>query len=306
MTTHTAGSKNDREDSPLTKIAFEPRIAVVVPTLNSPPTLAKLLESIKAQTLQPAEVVIVAQGRVDVAKQIAQSSGLPNTRVIESATGLSKARNAGIAGLQSDWNIVATPDDDVWYEIDAFDQAARSVAVGYAAVSGKVVPEDSGQTTRLRFGDIERQLDKRSVWTSAIEAGFFLTEALVGDVGAFDEGLGLGAHTPWRSGEGTDLLLRGLVKGYRVGYNPLIQLTEATPTRTSKNQVARLRDYARGTGRVYRTHYGTSGQFLLVVRSFAKLALAPIRGDMVSTREAAAVLVGRLEGLIGLVRAPQE
>jgi glycosyltransferase involved in cell wall biosynthesis len=279
-----------------------PKIAIVIPTLSSPPTLVRLLDSIRLQQLQPLEVIVVAQGNEDVAERIVGSSGVKCARVIRSDPGLSKARNAGIRALQSEWDIVAFPDDDVWYEDTSLLSAAESLLTSYAAISGKVVPEDHLQATRLNFGEAPLQLDARSVWTSAIEAGFFLTRRLIDDVGGFDETLGLGAVTPWQSGEGTDLLLRALSRGHRIGYNPLVQITEATPLRSTAVSIPRARKYARGTGRVYRTRYGLQAQALLLARSLARILIELGHGRRPEAQRAVAVLVGRLEGLTGWIR----
>ncbi|MUK02265.1 glycosyltransferase [Vibrio cholerae] len=274
-------------------------IAVVIPTLNAPDSLVDVLESIVSQSIPSVEIVVVSQKNHDRARQIVEQSGLPQARVIESPPGLSRARNEGLRALTSKWSVVALPDDDIRYRPDAFAEVFRSHP-GWSAISGQVQPEDDSELSRLNFSEQQLQLNKRTVWTSAIEAAFFLSREFVEDVGYFDEGLGLGSHSIWQSGEGTDLLLRGLKRGLTVLYNPDIVLYEAVSPVSSKEHVAKVQKYARGAGRVYRRHYNFIQQVGLILRSVAKLVLAAARKGPTGARVPAVLLLGRVEGLLGV------
>src|SRR5262249_30852282 len=59
-----------------------------------------------------------------------------------------------------------------------------------------------------------------NVWYHGLSAAVALRRGLVERVGPFDERLGLGAETPWSSGEEVDYLIRALRLGARIDYEP--------------------------------------------------------------------------------------
>ena len=87
----------------------DPRISVVVCSLNGEDRLGRCLEALAAQRCDGFEVIVVDDGSTDATGSIAVASG---ARVVHHPTprGLSAARNAGIA--QARGAIVAFTDDD--------------------------------------------------------------------------------------------------------------------------------------------------------------------------------------------------
>ena len=70
-------------------------------------------------------------------------------------------------------------------------------------------------------------LTRENLWNRAISFTIFLRAPLVARIGRFDEELGLGASTPWSSGEEIDYLLRGLAAGARIEYDPALVVTHS-------------------------------------------------------------------------------
>lgn len=281
-------------------------VAVVIPTLRSPNSLSGVLRSLAVQTLRPVEVVVVAQQEYARAELLVAQSEFPEAKVIRSAAGLSRARNQGIMALRSNWDVIALPDDDVEYTPSSLENAWRVLAGAEVhAVSGRVLPMDSAADARLRFGTEYTRLDEYSLWTSSMEAAYILSRNFVEEVGVFDENLGLGARTPWRSGEGTELLLRGLRAGKSVVYEPTITLLEREPQQAASNdKLRRIRSYARGTGMVHRLHYGAKGRARLLLRSVARLIVGLRTFSFDVFRENVELLIGRCEGLFGRTLGP--
>jgi hypothetical protein len=118
---------------------------------------------------------------------------------------------------------------------------------------------------RLRFPDGERTLDRNSIWRAAIEPATFVHREALNLVGPFREDLGVGAWSPWQSGEGTDVLLRCLAEGMTVRYSPRVTVHEERPSLSDAQQRQKVRQYARGTGRVYRLHPYAPWQHLRVL-----------------------------------------
>lgn len=268
------------------------RVLVVIATLGQRAALARVLESLAVQDPAPTEVIVACQGDEAPARRAAAACALP-VRVVAARPGAARARNAGVAAASCDWDVVAFPDDDTWNDPDAFARMAASIPEGGALV-GTVVPTSGRPRWRVAAG--VRPLDRRTVWTHAMEAGMFVTRAAWSRVGPLDESLGVGADGPWQSGEGTDWLLRALDAAVPVIHDPTVVLREEPAEPADLAAAARrARAYARGTGRVFRTRYRAPGRLGLLCRSLGKLALAA--GSRRGRVLAATVLIGRLEGL---------
>jgi glycosyltransferase involved in cell wall biosynthesis len=87
------------------------KISVVIPAYNAAHFLPRCLNSVFAQTLQPAEVIVVDDGSADDTAEIARKLG---ARVVSRPNGgLSAARNTGIHNSSSEW-VALLDADDMW------------------------------------------------------------------------------------------------------------------------------------------------------------------------------------------------
>jgi len=86
-------------------------ISVVIPAYNAAAFLTAALESVRAQTRPPAEVIVVDNGSTDASAAIAQRAGARVLRL--GHPGLSAARNAGIRAASQPW-IAFLDADDLW------------------------------------------------------------------------------------------------------------------------------------------------------------------------------------------------
>ncbi len=88
------------------------RVAVVIPVYNGAEFLAETIESVLAQTMQPAEIIVVDDGSSDDSLSIARS--FSGVRVIAQANaGVSVSRNRAVAEASAPW-IAFLDADDVW------------------------------------------------------------------------------------------------------------------------------------------------------------------------------------------------
>jgi glycosyltransferase involved in cell wall biosynthesis len=87
------------------------KISVVIPAYNVAHFLPRCLHSVFAQTLAPAEVIVVDDGSKDDTAAVAMKLG---ARVVSRPNGgLSAARNTGVQSSSSDW-IALLDADDLW------------------------------------------------------------------------------------------------------------------------------------------------------------------------------------------------
>src|SRR5258705_11929360 len=86
-------------------------ISVVIPAYNASAYLAEALESVRGQTAQPTEVIVVDDGSTDATAAIARAGGA--TVLSQPNMGISAARNAGIRAATQPW-VAFLAADDLW------------------------------------------------------------------------------------------------------------------------------------------------------------------------------------------------
>ena len=89
------------------------RVSVVIPTYNRAEFIRATVASVLAQTLQPAEVIIVDDGSTDDTETVCRQFKPPVFYMRRQNAGVSAARNAGIAASKGDW-LAFCDSDDLW------------------------------------------------------------------------------------------------------------------------------------------------------------------------------------------------
>lgn len=89
------------------------KLAVVIPTYNRAHTLARALDSVLAQTLPAAEIIVVDDGSQDGTGELLRQRYPGVTVLRQSNSGVSRARNRGVAAARFDW-IAFLDSDDAW------------------------------------------------------------------------------------------------------------------------------------------------------------------------------------------------
>ncbi len=94
-----------------------PEFSVIVPLYNKAAHIVDTLNSVRAQTLPPKEVIVVDDGSTDQGANHVETliqGGFPGLRLIRQANGgVSVARNTGIAASSADY-IAFLDGDDLW------------------------------------------------------------------------------------------------------------------------------------------------------------------------------------------------
>ncbi len=86
-------------------------VSVVIPCYNYGRFLGEAIESVLAQTLQPAEIVVVDDGSTDNTSEVAAKYGTAVRYVRQDNRGLPAARNLGIRETVSPWLMFLDADD---------------------------------------------------------------------------------------------------------------------------------------------------------------------------------------------------
>ena len=163
----------------------KPRFSVVIPLHNKARHIAACLESVRAQTRPPFEVIVVDDASSDGSADIARAAAIPGMRLLSRDTpgpGGYAARNLAIEAAEGDW-IAFIDADDIWLPDHLADIARaierhpqlRCVATRYTHVyddrraPSRVSPELIATADRPvdleRFLEIWTDLGECPIWT---------------------------------------------------------------------------------------------------------------------------------------------
>jgi glycosyltransferase involved in cell wall biosynthesis len=197
-----------------------PSFDLVVATVDRVGELERLLASLEAQTHRAFRVLLVDQNEDDRLDPILRERPLDVIR-LRAGRGLSHARNAALGEIRAD--LVAFPDDDCIFAPDLLAQVAQRFDGSVDGLTGRAIDETGHSSSS--WAQRPALLTRETLWNRAISFTIFLRAPLVARVGRFDEQLGLGAESPWASGEEIDYLVRALDAGARIEYDPDVVVT---------------------------------------------------------------------------------
>ena len=270
-----------------------PSFDLVVATVDRVAEPERLLDSLAQQTHRDFRVLLVdqnADGRLDDL-----APDLDVTRLRSSSRGLSRARNAALPLLAAD--LVAFPDDDCVLPPDLLERVARRFAEESRldGLTGRAAGAD-GRSSPSWATDAA-VLTRENVWNRAISFTIFLRRDVVERVGPFDERLGLGAGSPWGSGEEIDLLVRAIDAGARIEYDPgLVVVHEERHLSPGALRQVGARDGA-SVGYILRKHgYGPRTVARMLVRPAGGALVALARRDRARAAFHLSTLRGRVLG----------
>ena len=151
--------------------------SLIVCTYNRPAALIRLLNSVKEQTLYPAQILIVDGSQGIETSEVLKGRGYPKLqylKVAEEDRGLTRQRNYGIKRLAEETEVVCFLDDDIILKPDYFEKLISTyrkrpdaVAVGGWIEDGtawkKVSEEYEPVFEEFQFDDFARPLGQRNV-----------------------------------------------------------------------------------------------------------------------------------------------
>jgi GT2 family glycosyltransferase len=206
------------------------RTAVVIPNWNGMRWLPDCLESIAAQTVAPAETIVVDNGSTDGSLELLGET--PGVRVVALGrnTGFAFAANRGVEAAAGE--LVALVNTDVvlapdWLErmIAALESDAGAASVACKMVdlhdpdllydAGDVLRRDGACEQRGRFERDDGRFDQPGEVFGACAGAALYRRSVVLDAGGFDERF-------FTYLEDVDLALRLRLAGWRCRYEPVV------------------------------------------------------------------------------------
>jgi len=283
-------------------------LSLIVTTLGRTDEVERLFASLARQRFTDFEVIVVDQNDdTRLADIAAAPQPFPVTHLhTPGERGASRGRNRGWRAARGE--TVLFPDDDSWYGPGFLEGAVAMLRTRPADILAGRAADETGRSINGRFETVAQPIDRRNVWTTAIEWMVFFRRSALVALDGFDEAIGVGAATPWQSSEIQDILLRAMDMGLDCWFDPALagHHEEILIGRPDARALRKARGYARGMGFVLRLHgYGPAAIGGWVARPLGSAALAVGRGEWRRLPYYAHVTLGRFEGAVRRTLGPR-
>ena len=177
-----------------------PLVTIIIPTKNSARTLGRCLDSVKKQTYQPIELIVVDNNSTDTTKEIAQHY---TNSVYNFGPERSFQRNFGVSKSHGEYVLVH--DSDIYFDPDTVTECVKIILDGH--FDALVLPERSiGKGFWTKVKAFERSF---YIGNDYIEAARFFKKDVYQKIGGYDEDL--------YAGEDWDLTIRLREQGFKIG-----------------------------------------------------------------------------------------
>lgn len=287
-------------------------VTVAIATRGRPEALAGCVRAVAAQTAPADELIVVDQAPSEAARDATLGAGHPAARYLEQEQrGLSASRNLALRETATD--LLAVTDDDCapdpgWLEavIAAF---ARGPAP--AAVTGPILPLGDGApgmfVVSLRRSEAPADHAGRVLpWAVGSGGNFAASVPLLREGGGWDERLGAGS--PGRAAEDSDLIYRLLRRGLVIRYEPGAVMRHAWQPLERRLDTRWSYGYGIGAMCGIWLRRGDAGA-LRMLAGYGRMHVRPLLGglrhaDSLRIREHVRALVSLAPGLAHGLRAP--
>ena len=106
----------------MSQTSFRNKLAIVIATKDRPTQLESALSSIAAQSVRPAQVIVVDGGDVTIESVVEQFPDLDISYMRVYPPALTKQKNAGVTRVRPDVGLVGFIDDDISFEDGALEE----------------------------------------------------------------------------------------------------------------------------------------------------------------------------------------
>jgi glycosyltransferase involved in cell wall biosynthesis len=220
-------------------------VSVVIPAMNAAGHIRRAIESVLRQTVRPREIIVVDDGSTDNTAAVVSEYGSA-TCLRQSHSGLSVARNEGVARSSSEW-IAFLDADDEWLPTKVERQLAilgRYPGLRWCSCHRRDIGPGTGSEPQA---DVLAQLAARPVLPlvtamasrlSVAPSGIVVQRGVLRDSGGFDPRLCYA--------QDRDLWLRIALRHPWIGYSPEVGLLYHSDTPDSLMKRYRERTEALG------------------------------------------------------------
>lgn len=231
------------------------RVAIFLTSQSRMREVGEFLQALVSGEHQNFRVWFLAQEGFDLSAPGLDLLSDPRIEVVKGPkSSLSAARNMLIPKLDGDLVWFADDDcrplpDTLRFVVDKFRERPDIDILSVRSVDETGVPSMSrtpAKPCEIAIGN---------VWRTAISYTMFFSRDAVARIGLFDERLGVGAPTPWQSGEETDYLMRGMGLGMNAWFDSAAAVIHPDKSKSrDASAIKRFKAYARGAAMVIYKH----------------------------------------------------
>ncbi len=207
------------------------RYSFVIATYGEENYLKTLLESLKTQSCQDYEIIVVDQNEHE--RVLHLCNNYENIKYIHSSNrGLSLARNIGIKISRGEYLVFL--DDDAVLPYNFLENANNVVQEfpGMSIFSGIILTFEKNKPFSRYMNFISEEITYRN-YSKFLSTTMVIRHQVFDKLNGFDEEMGVGAR--WGGSEETELLLRALEAGFRayyteslIAYHPELNFSKMT------------------------------------------------------------------------------
>jgi glycosyltransferase involved in cell wall biosynthesis len=276
-------------------------ITLVVPTINRVIELESLLQSLCLSIFKNFDILIVDQNEDDRLSDILirYEQLLSIQRLKSNIKGANKARNLGLNHTMTEF--VCFPDDDCEFLPQTIGAALYELKNNHtiSMISGKSI-DRKGMNSNLKYWPKKRvRINENNSWITAIEYTMFFRTSILKEVKGFDDNIGPGSLSVFKSGESAELIMRLLKKDQILYFSPEIQIYH--PDFLSYNintDRSKVYGYSLGMGYVLKKHYSLNIKLKYLLRPLAAIFLSFVKLDFTNVFIYYLIFKGRLTGMM--------
>ena len=192
-----------------------PFFSLIVPTKDRTDELARLIESLDAQSEQDFELIVVDQNIDERVKTVLQQSPrYKDIRRLRAAPGASHARNCGIQHAQG--TVMAFPDDDCWYPPETLAHLKEWFLLQpHIDILSLTSKDADGIPSGNRWSSPSCAITPWNAFRTTVCYCFFVRCSDKTKTLAFDEQIGPGGNLFSGASEDTDYVLQALRRGLK-------------------------------------------------------------------------------------------
>lgn len=127
-------------------------ISIIIPVYNTEPYLKKCLDSVCGQTWEDLEIIVVNDGSPDNSMEVLEAYQNKDIRIRiidQKNTGLSGARNSGLAAAKGEYILFLDSDD--WMDVDTCEKAVAAAEAENADIVMWSYYREYGTTSRITW-----------------------------------------------------------------------------------------------------------------------------------------------------------
>jgi glycosyltransferase involved in cell wall biosynthesis len=275
------------------------KFSLIMATIGRVAEVERFLAHLDQQTHRDFELLIVDQNEDDRLLPLVHKYSARFTLLhLRSEKGVSLAKNVGLQQISG--NFIAFPDDDCWYDSNVLERVLQMFRQypQYSGITGRCI-DANGNDAAAKFDKSSGEVNAINVWQRAVSVTMFFRRSVYEVIGGFDEEIGIGAKTPYWSGEETDYVLR-VIRQFKVFYNAEFTVNHPNPVLHYTAQVIRRGyNYGCGFGKVVRKHqYSFGFKARALIRPFLGMMLYLIKLKLPRSLYYWNSFRGRLRGML--------